>query len=85
MDPPNQTANTVALHTVCLTLVTLCVAMRLYTRQFIIKQLGADDCKALSQRKACSSTLMVDRSLPVRLCTLIVKIICFSTGLTIWP
>lgn len=48
VDPPNQTANTIALHTICLALVTLCVAMRLYTRNFVNHQLGPDDCKALS-------------------------------------
>lgn len=48
VDPPNQTASTIALHTICLSLVTLCVAMRLYTRKIINHQLGLDDCKALS-------------------------------------
>lgn len=48
VDPLNQTVSTIALHTVCLTLITLCVAMRIYTREYILKQLGASDSKALS-------------------------------------
>lgn len=41
-----QMPNNIALHTVCLTLITLFVAMRIYTRWIIIKvALGVDDCK----------------------------------------
>ena len=46
VNPRNQTGSTIALHTVCLTFVTFCVLMRIYTRQFISHQLGLDDCKA---------------------------------------
>lgn len=44
VDPPSQLHGNIALHTVCLTLVTASVAIRLYTRLFITKvPLGVDD------------------------------------------
>ncbi|PHH73970.1 hypothetical protein CDD82_5176 [Ophiocordyceps australis] len=44
LSPENQMVQNVALHTVCLVLITVFVAMRLYTRIHIIKTaLGADD------------------------------------------
>lgn len=46
VDPPSQLHGNIALHTVCLTVVTAVVAMRLYTRSFIIRSsLGVDDCE----------------------------------------
>ena len=44
VDPPNALGNTVALHTVCLFLVTLFLGLRLYTRHFITHSLKIDDC-----------------------------------------
>lgn len=44
-NPPNQMKSTIALHTVCLTAVTLWVALRIYTRHFINRQLRLDDCE----------------------------------------
>ncbi|KAK0508024.1 hypothetical protein JMJ35_009913 [Cladonia borealis] len=48
VNPPNQTKSTIALHTICLTLVTLCMMMRIYTRRFISHQLGWDDYLCVS-------------------------------------
>ncbi|KAK3934314.1 hypothetical protein QBC46DRAFT_400152 [Diplogelasinospora grovesii] len=43
-DPPSQIPGGIALHTVCLTLVTAAVAMRVYTRTRITRtKLGIDD------------------------------------------
>lgn len=69
-NPSNQSRNTIALHTVCLTLVILCVVMRIYTRSFISRQLGLDDCKILSLESAHSLMLMLLRLLCFRLCKL---------------
>lgn len=47
IDPVNQLGNNIALHTVCLTLATAGVAIRIYTRVGILKsKLGLDDCKS---------------------------------------
>ncbi|RDL31332.1 uncharacterized protein BP5553_09541 [Venustampulla echinocandica] len=43
IDPPDQTTSLVIVHAICLFLVTCCVAMRLYTRQFITGKYGWDD------------------------------------------
>jgi hypothetical protein len=48
VDPPNQTKVTIALHTICLTLVTLMVTLRIYTRHFINRQLRWDDREFLT-------------------------------------
>lgn len=44
-NPETQAASNIALHTVMLFFVTLCVTIRIYTRFFITRQLGLDDCK----------------------------------------
>ncbi|KAM0806082.1 hypothetical protein BDR22DRAFT_786932, partial [Usnea florida] len=43
VNPVTQTGSNIALHTVMLFFITLCVAIRLYTRHFITRQLGLDD------------------------------------------
>ncbi|KAM5447045.1 hypothetical protein MaudCBS49596_006226 [Microsporum audouinii] len=44
IDPPSQWAGNIALHTVCLTLATAAVAMRVYTRTLITRtRMGVDD------------------------------------------
>lgn len=45
VNPPTLLGSNIALHTVLLFFVTLCVAIRLYTRRFITHQLGLEDCK----------------------------------------
>lgn len=45
VDPLNRTKSTIVLHTVCLTAATLGIAVRIYTRQFINRQLRWDDCE----------------------------------------
>ena len=45
VDPPDQQTPTIALHTVCLFFVTLCVVIRIYTRRFVHRHLGIDDCE----------------------------------------
>lgn len=45
VDPPNQTAGAIALHAICIFSVTCCVLVRLYTRKFIIHEIGWDDCE----------------------------------------
>ncbi|KAI4284885.1 MAG: hypothetical protein L6R38_001094 [Xanthoria sp. 2 TBL-2021] len=42
-NPETQAASNIALHTVMLFFVTLCVTIRIYTRFFITRQLGLDD------------------------------------------
>lgn len=45
IDPPSQRSGNIALHTVCLTLATAAVAMRVYTRTIVTRtKMGADDC-----------------------------------------
>ena len=43
VNPPNHDAKMIALHTVCLTLITLFVVMRICVRAWVICQLGWDD------------------------------------------
>lgn len=44
-NPVDQMAQNIALHTVLLTLSTICVAIRTYTRvRIMASSLGADDC-----------------------------------------
>ncbi|OAL62460.1 hypothetical protein A7C99_7045 [Trichophyton rubrum] len=44
IDPPSQLSGNIALHTVCLTLATAAVAMRVYTRTIVTcTKMGADD------------------------------------------
>ncbi|KAF2234992.1 hypothetical protein EV356DRAFT_532274 [Viridothelium virens] len=43
VNPPNHDANTIALHTVCLTLITFFVGMRVGVRAFVLRQVGWDD------------------------------------------
>ena len=45
VDPPTKTGGNIALHAVMLFFVTLCVGIRLYTRCFITRQPGLDDCE----------------------------------------
>ncbi|PSN60034.1 hypothetical protein BS50DRAFT_604908 [Corynespora cassiicola Philippines] len=43
INPEDHMGSNIALHSVFLTVVTLCVSMRLYTQRFITKQLGWED------------------------------------------
>ena len=47
VNPPDQTSDTIVLHTICLFFVTVCVFIRLYTRQFIGHVTGIEDCESL--------------------------------------
>ena len=44
VSPPSQKAANVACQSVCLTLATFCVFIRMYTRFFIIRSHGWEDC-----------------------------------------
>lgn len=45
IDPPSQRERNIALHTVLLTLVTIFIVMRVYTRAYITKAgFGIEDC-----------------------------------------
>lgn len=45
IDPPSQQKSNLVQHATCLTLVTMFVAMRLYSRLSILKtKLDSDDC-----------------------------------------
>lgn len=44
-NPPSQMTGNIVLHSVCLSLVTLSVSLRLYTRKYINRELSLDDCK----------------------------------------
>ena len=66
VDPPNQTGSTTALHANCLTLITFCVVIRIYTRHFINHKLGWDDCKIFSN-PIWAMMHISDRLLSVRL------------------
>jgi hypothetical protein len=44
INPPDQMKGVIALHTTCLVIVTLAVALRIYTRKVIVRRLGVDDC-----------------------------------------
>lgn len=48
VNPPSQMTGNIILHSVCLSLVTLTVAVRLYTRKHINRGLSVDDCKSLA-------------------------------------
>ena len=43
-NPPTHQGSNAALHTVMLFFVTICVCIRIYTRHFITKQVGLEDC-----------------------------------------
>ena len=43
IDPLNHNAEIIALHTVCLTLITLFVGMRICVRAFVLHAFGWDD------------------------------------------
>lgn len=74
VDPPNQTKGTIALHTICLALVTLFVFLRFYTRKFITRELGLDDCEFARSDTLCSCWLLrVDCSLIAWVCSFSVK------------
>ena len=40
VNPENHDAETIALHSVCLVLITLFVGMRVYVRAFVLRQFG---------------------------------------------
>ena len=67
INPSDQYAGNIALHATCLTLVTLLVAMRLYTRIRITKaNLGVEDCQCTHftiTMMACAYQGLLDRSL----------------------
>ena len=50
VDPPTEQANNIALHVVMLFFVTVCVAIRVYTRAFITRKVELDDCEWLRSR-----------------------------------
>lgn len=43
VNPPNHDAKFIALHTVCLILITLFVGMRISMRGLVLRELGLDD------------------------------------------
>ncbi|EPE31836.1 hypothetical protein GLAREA_11918 [Glarea lozoyensis ATCC 20868] len=43
INPPDQMTGVIILHTTCLTIVTLSLTLRLYTRKFIVRKLAIDD------------------------------------------
>ncbi|KAH8650551.1 hypothetical protein BGZ60DRAFT_192892 [Tricladium varicosporioides] len=43
VNPETQTTGIIALHTTCLVITTLCLAIRLYTRKFITRAISLDD------------------------------------------
>lgn len=45
VDPPSQSAANVATQSICMILGTVCVFIRLYTRFFIVRSHGWEDCK----------------------------------------
>ena len=55
---PSPSQNIIALHTVCLLCVTLAVSTRLYTRFFLVKNVGLDDCMILDPLRACGGADM---------------------------
>lgn len=55
IDPPDHHDQTIALHTVMLTLVTVATAMRVWTRAGVTKNFGLDDCTNSLARHATSS------------------------------
>jgi hypothetical protein len=60
VDPKGQLDANTALHTICLTLVTSVVAIRLYTRIAITKaSLGLDDCNV---HKVFSILIFTDKT-----------------------
>ncbi|KAK2849620.1 hypothetical protein FQN49_005575 [Arthroderma sp. PD_2] len=62
IDPPSQMNGNIALHTVCLTLATSAVAMRIYTRTFVTRtKMGVDDyfCLASFVLTVAFSALMI--------------------------
>ena len=47
INPSNHDANWIALHTICLTLITFLVGMRLGIRWLVVYGLGVDDCELM--------------------------------------
>ena len=46
INPPNHNTQLIVLHTICLTLITLFVGIRVCTRVFVLRQFGWDDGKS---------------------------------------
>ena len=44
INPVDHTKQNIILHTICLVLITTAITVRLYTRGFITRKLGADNC-----------------------------------------
>lgn len=67
IDPPDQRQGNTALHATCLTLVTISVAIRFYTRIYITKAVvGIEDCMFIPDNEY-RPTHAVDRPLPILL------------------
>lgn len=60
INPPSHDKANVILHTICLTLTTLFVMMRLYTRHYISQWIGWDDCKSTYNNRDLSIADSVD-------------------------
>lgn len=67
VNPESRAYINTVMHSVCLTLVTLFLAIRIYTRKFICRWLGWDDCKT-SLSETLVSTLMGIRYVSTGLC-----------------
>ena len=68
VNPPTKMGSNIVLRTVMLFFVTLCVGVRLYTRQFITHQLGLDDCKHPLIASLCQADASKYKFMHTRLC-----------------
>ena len=71
VNPQTSMKGAIALHTVCLFFVTLCVPIRLYTRQFITRKLGLDDGKKFSLSSLQVPMLIIYSFVCPRICKMI--------------
>lgn len=58
INPVDHTKQNIILHTICLVLITTAITVRLYTRAFITRKLGADDCTSPSANMWATVRLM---------------------------
>lgn len=63
LHPQTAIKSAIALHTICLVFVTLCILIRIYTRHFISHNLGLDDGETQQEELFHVLTLIIARFL----------------------
>jgi hypothetical protein len=75
-NPETQTASNIALYTIMVFLAVISVTIRIYTRYFILKSIGLDDCKYFTLEHTyvvLATDLMITRLICLWICMLMPK------------